>query len=192
MTICIVPTILQNSFEGNGWAPLTTTENGLNRKKTKTWRKFRRFQPEPIEPLEWKASENRLKPSMIEPPKLELKELLEHLEYAFLQGDDKLPLVISSASSAPKKTKLLEVLKNHKGAFAWSITDIKGIDNMEVFMDDFLVFGSSFNHCLNNMEKMLKRWLFEAFWDMQCDIRDLISDNGNEWRIACNATSIVG
>ncbi|GKB37634.1 hypothetical protein Tco_0882576, partial [Tanacetum coccineum] len=66
---------------------------------------------------------------MIEPPKLELKELPEHLEYAFLQGDDQLPVVISSALSAPKKIKLLEVLRNHKGAIAWSIADIKGIDS---------------------------------------------------------------
>ncbi|GJX09823.1 RNA-directed DNA polymerase [Tanacetum coccineum] len=30
-------------------------------------------------------------------------------------------------------------------------------DSMEVFMDDLSVFGSSFNHCLKNLEKMLKR-----------------------------------
>ncbi|GJW79318.1 reverse transcriptase domain-containing protein [Tanacetum coccineum] len=30
-------------------------------------------------------------------------------------------------------------------------------DKMEVFMDDFFVFGSSFDHCLKNLEKMLKR-----------------------------------
>ncbi|GJS42561.1 reverse transcriptase domain-containing protein [Tanacetum coccineum] len=30
-------------------------------------------------------------------------------------------------------------------------------DIMEVFMDDFSVFGSSFDHCLENLEKMLKR-----------------------------------
>ncbi|GKD33319.1 reverse transcriptase domain-containing protein [Tanacetum coccineum] len=30
-------------------------------------------------------------------------------------------------------------------------------DSMEVFMDDFYVFGSSFNHCLKNLERMLKR-----------------------------------
>ncbi|GKC63421.1 putative nucleotidyltransferase, ribonuclease H [Tanacetum coccineum] len=30
-------------------------------------------------------------------------------------------------------------------------------DSMEVFMDDFSVFGSSFDHCLKNLEKMLKR-----------------------------------
>ncbi|GJZ24858.1 DNA-directed DNA polymerase [Tanacetum coccineum] len=39
---------------------------------------------EPIEPLEWKALENILKPSIEEPPKVELKELPDHLEYAFL------------------------------------------------------------------------------------------------------------
>ncbi|GJS44569.1 hypothetical protein Tco_0594690 [Tanacetum coccineum] len=30
-------------------------------------------------------------------------------------------------------------------------------DSMEVFMDDFSIFGSSFNHYLKNLEKMLKR-----------------------------------
>ncbi|GKB13148.1 retrovirus-related pol polyprotein from transposon 17.6 [Tanacetum coccineum] len=30
-------------------------------------------------------------------------------------------------------------------------------DSMEVFIDDFSVFGSSFDHCLKNLEKMLKR-----------------------------------
>ncbi|GJU99755.1 DNA-directed DNA polymerase [Tanacetum coccineum] len=44
--------------------------------------------PEPLEPLEWKAPKNQLKPSIVEPPKLELKEKHEHLEYSFLQRDD--------------------------------------------------------------------------------------------------------
>ncbi|GJW16016.1 DNA-directed DNA polymerase [Tanacetum coccineum] len=39
---------------------------------------------EPVKPLEWKTPKNRLKPSSIKPPKLELKELPEHIEYAFL------------------------------------------------------------------------------------------------------------
>nr|GEW28874.1 hypothetical protein [Tanacetum cinerariifolium] len=47
---------------------------------------------ESIEPLEWKALKNWLKPSSVEPPKLELKELPEHLEYAFLQESNQLPL----------------------------------------------------------------------------------------------------
>ncbi|GJR34525.1 reverse transcriptase domain-containing protein [Tanacetum coccineum] len=70
-----------------------------------------------------------MKPSSVEPPRLELKELPEHLEYAFLQENNQLPVVISSALSTDEKTRLLEVLQNHKGAIAWSIADIKGIDS---------------------------------------------------------------
>ncbi|GKC92850.1 hypothetical protein Tco_1158292 [Tanacetum coccineum] len=95
---------------------------------------------EPVEPLEWKALDNQLKPSSVEPLKLELKELHEHLEYAFLQENNQLPVVISSALSIDKKTRLLEVLRNHKGAIAWSIADIKGIDSSfcthKILMED--------------------------------------------------------
>nr|GEV16269.1 hypothetical protein [Tanacetum cinerariifolium] len=31
------------------------------------------------------------------------------------------------------------------------------VDNMKVFMDDFFIFGSSFDYCLQNLEKTLKR-----------------------------------
>ncbi|GJX40272.1 reverse transcriptase domain-containing protein [Tanacetum coccineum] len=34
---------------------------------------------------------------------------------------------------------------------------LDGFSSMEVFMDDFSIFGSSFDHCLKNLEKMLKR-----------------------------------
>ncbi|GKA58027.1 hypothetical protein Tco_0757215 [Tanacetum coccineum] len=95
---------------------------------------------EPTEPLEWKALKNRLKPSSIKPPKLELKELPEHLEYAFLQENNQLLVVISSTLSIAKKSRLLEVLKNHKGAIAYSIANIKGIDSSfcthKILMED--------------------------------------------------------
>ncbi|GKA53193.1 DNA-directed DNA polymerase [Tanacetum coccineum] len=95
---------------------------------------------EPVEPLEWKAPENQLKSSSVEPPKLELKELPEHLEYAFLQENNQLPVVISSALSTVEKARILEVLRNHKGAIAWSIADIKRIDSSfcthKILMED--------------------------------------------------------
>ncbi|GJS54393.1 retrotransposon protein, putative, ty3-gypsy subclass [Tanacetum coccineum] len=95
---------------------------------------------EPVEPLEWKVPDNRLKPSSIEPPKLELNELPKHLEYAFLQEDNQFQVVISLTLSTDEKTRLLEVLRNHKGAIAWSITDIKGIDSSfcthKILMED--------------------------------------------------------
>ncbi|GKE19256.1 reverse transcriptase domain-containing protein, partial [Tanacetum coccineum] len=68
------------------------------------------------------------KPSIEEPPELELKDLPPHLEYAFLEGTDKLPVIISKELKDEEKASLLKVLKSHKRAIAWKISDIKGID----------------------------------------------------------------
>ncbi|GKF54018.1 hypothetical protein Tco_0160928, partial [Tanacetum coccineum] len=68
------------------------------------------------------------KPSIEEPPKLKLKDLPSHLEYAFLEGTDKLPVIIAKDLKYDKKDRLLKVLKSHKHAIAWKISDIKGID----------------------------------------------------------------
>nr|GEV07478.1 DNA-directed DNA polymerase [Tanacetum cinerariifolium] len=145
------------------------------------------------------------KSSVDEPPVVELKVLPPHLEYAFLEGDDKLPVIIEKYLSVEEKTALITVLKSHKRAIAWKLSDIKGINpefcthkilmeedftptvqhqrsvnpkihdvikqercmmaifhdmiekTMEVFMDDFSVFGNSFQSCLSHLEKMLKR-----------------------------------
>ncbi|GJR16764.1 reverse transcriptase domain-containing protein, partial [Tanacetum coccineum] len=68
------------------------------------------------------------KPSTEEAPELELKDLLSHLEYAFLEGTDKLPVKISKELKDDEKAALLKVLKSHKQAIAWKISDIKSID----------------------------------------------------------------
>ncbi|GJW05628.1 reverse transcriptase domain-containing protein [Tanacetum coccineum] len=68
------------------------------------------------------------KPSIEEPPELKLKDLPPHLEYAFLEETDKLPVIISKELKDEEKTALLKVLKSHKQAIAWKISDIKGID----------------------------------------------------------------
>nr|GEV12933.1 reverse transcriptase domain-containing protein [Tanacetum cinerariifolium] len=64
-----------------------------------------------------------------EPLELELKDLPSHLEYAYLEGVDKLPLIIAKDLKVDEKEALLKVLKSHKKAIAWKITDIKGIDH---------------------------------------------------------------
>ncbi|GJT74485.1 reverse transcriptase domain-containing protein [Tanacetum coccineum] len=69
-----------------------------------------------------------VKTSIEEPPDLELKDLPAHLEYAFLEKDNKLPVIISKDLKDDEKVKLIEVLKAHKSALAWKISDIKGID----------------------------------------------------------------
>nr|GEX73606.1 reverse transcriptase domain-containing protein [Tanacetum cinerariifolium] len=68
------------------------------------------------------------KSSIDEPPEVELKDLPPHLEYAFLEGDDKLLVIIAKDLSVEEKTALITVLKSHKRAIAWKLSDIKGID----------------------------------------------------------------
>nr|GEV05939.1 reverse transcriptase domain-containing protein [Tanacetum cinerariifolium] len=59
---------------------------------------------------------------------IKLKALPPHLEYAFLEDDDKLPVIIAKDLSVEEKTALLTVLKSHKRAIAWKLSDIKGIN----------------------------------------------------------------
>nr|GEY45975.1 reverse transcriptase domain-containing protein [Tanacetum cinerariifolium] len=66
--------------------------------------------------------------SIDEPPEVELKDLPPHLEYAFLEGDDKLPVITAKDLSVEEKTALITVLKSQKRAIAWKLSDIKGID----------------------------------------------------------------
>ncbi|GJU80352.1 reverse transcriptase domain-containing protein [Tanacetum coccineum] len=66
--------------------------------------------------------------SVNEPPEVELKDLPPHLEYAFLEGDDKLPIIIAKDLKNEEKAALIEVLKSHKRAIAWKLSDIKGIN----------------------------------------------------------------
>nr|GFC99058.1 reverse transcriptase domain-containing protein [Tanacetum cinerariifolium] len=68
------------------------------------------------------------KSSVDEPHVAELKELPPHLEYAFLEGDDKLPVIIAKDLSVEEKTALITILKSHKRAIAWKLSDIKGIN----------------------------------------------------------------
>nr|GEZ95159.1 retrovirus-related Pol polyprotein [Tanacetum cinerariifolium] len=71
---------------------------------------------------------------------VKLKDLPPHLEYAFLEGDDKLPVIIAKDLSMEEKTALITVLKSHKRAIAWKLFDIKGIDpefcNHKILMEE--------------------------------------------------------
>nr|GFA09097.1 reverse transcriptase domain-containing protein [Tanacetum cinerariifolium] len=58
------------------------------------------------------------KSSNDEPPEVELKDIPPHLEYAFLEGNDKLPVIIAKDLSVEEKTALKTVLKSHKRAIA--------------------------------------------------------------------------
>ena len=56
-----------------------------------------------------------------------MKQLLNHLRYAFLGGQYEFVVIISTSISSTEEEKRIEVLRRHKSALAWSIADIKGI-----------------------------------------------------------------
>nr|GFA52756.1 hypothetical protein [Tanacetum cinerariifolium] len=68
------------------------------------------------------------KSSIDEPPEVELKDLPPHLEYVFLEGNDKFPVIIAKDLSIKEKTVLITVLKSHKRDITWKLSDIKVID----------------------------------------------------------------
>ncbi|XP_038895976.1 uncharacterized protein LOC120084148 [Benincasa hispida] len=75
-------------------------------------------------------SERRIKPtrpSLEEPPELELKKLPGHLKYAFLGTNNTLPVIISINLTEPNEQSLLQLLKKHKRAIGWTLEDICGI-----------------------------------------------------------------
>nr|GEX82933.1 reverse transcriptase domain-containing protein [Tanacetum cinerariifolium] len=185
---------------------------------------FLSLKDDPTSPEELKICKAKTDKSSIDDPhEVELKDLPPHLEYEFLEGNDKLPVIITKDLSVEEKTALITVLKSHKRAIAWKLSDIKGIEpkfythkilmeddfeltvqhkrrvnpkihdviknevlklldvgliypisdspwrcmmaifhdmikkTMKVFMDDFSVFGNSFQTCLSHLKKMLKR-----------------------------------
>nr|GEX93209.1 reverse transcriptase domain-containing protein [Tanacetum cinerariifolium] len=84
------------------------------------------------------------KSSIDEPLEVKLKDLPPHLEYAFLEGDDKLLVII---------VKDLSTFQRCMMAIFHDMIE----KTMEVFMDVFSVFRNSFQRCLSHLKKMLKR-----------------------------------
>ncbi|GJY79515.1 reverse transcriptase domain-containing protein [Tanacetum coccineum] len=122
-----------------------------------------------------------IKSSIDDPAELELKDLPSHLEYAFLEGTDKLPVIISKElkdeeKGRPFKDQEKTTVTCPYGTFAYrrmhfGLCNAPGTfqrcmmanfhdmieETMEVFMYDFLVFEDSFSSCLSHLDKMLKR-----------------------------------
>ncbi|GJR65303.1 hypothetical protein Tco_0011368 [Tanacetum coccineum] len=85
------------------------------------------YSPLPLKDLKCEELKS-VKSSVDEPPELELKDLPSHLEYAFLEGTNKFPVIIAKNLKDEENERLIKVLKSHKQAIAWKLSDIKGID----------------------------------------------------------------
>nr|GFC74401.1 reverse transcriptase domain-containing protein [Tanacetum cinerariifolium] len=82
------------------------------------------------------------KSSIDKPPEVEFKDLPPHLKYTFLEGDDKLLIIIAKDLSFEEKSALIKVLKSHKQAISWKLSEIKGINpeyctHKILMVDDF-------------------------------------------------------
>nr|GEU40392.1 retrovirus-related Pol polyprotein from transposon 17.6 [Tanacetum cinerariifolium] len=105
----------------------------------------------------------KIKTSLEEPhTNLELKPLPDNLEYVFLK--EPFFFLLSYRLSFLKKTKTSSRmpfgLGNTPATFQRCFLAIFHDmieESVEVFMDDFSVFGISFDHCQNNLDKMLQR-----------------------------------
>ncbi|CAN6716285.1 unnamed protein product [Malus baccata var. baccata] len=87
-------------------------------------------------------STNKLLPSIIQAPILELKPLPSHLKYIFLGENETLPAIISSSLTAQEEEKLLRVLKEFKSALGWTLADIKGVSPTTCLHHIFLEEGA--------------------------------------------------
>ncbi|GJW21302.1 hypothetical protein Tco_0031924 [Tanacetum coccineum] len=86
------------------------------------------YSPLPLKDLKCEELKS-VKSSINEPPELELNDLPSHLEYAFLEGTNKLPVIIAKNLKDEENEHLIKVLKSLKQAITWKLSDIKGIDS---------------------------------------------------------------
>nr|KYP61763.1 hypothetical protein KK1_016273 [Cajanus cajan] len=69
-----------------------------------------------------------LVPSDVQPaPTPELKPLPENLKYAYLEDEERFPVIISTYLDVDQEDRLLHVLRKHKKAIGWTLEDISGI-----------------------------------------------------------------
>ncbi|RDX73928.1 Retrovirus-related Pol polyprotein, partial [Mucuna pruriens] len=62
------------------------------------------------------------------PPPMELKALLSHLKYAYLDEGQQLPVIIANNLHQEQEDKLLKVLRQYKKAIGWKLSDLTGIN----------------------------------------------------------------
>ncbi|RDX89350.1 Retrovirus-related Pol polyprotein, partial [Mucuna pruriens] len=63
------------------------------------------------------------------PPPIELKQLLSHLKYAYLDAEQQLSIIIANNLHKMQEEKLLRVLRQHKKTIGWKLSDLPGINS---------------------------------------------------------------
>ncbi|RDX92866.1 hypothetical protein CR513_24958, partial [Mucuna pruriens] len=66
--------------------------------------------------------------SIMQPPTLELKSLSEHLKYAYLEDNQKFPIIITNNLHSEQRERLLQVLRKNWKAIGWTLAYLLGIN----------------------------------------------------------------
>ncbi|CAN6677807.1 unnamed protein product [Malus baccata var. baccata] len=124
-------------------------------------------------------STNKLLPSIVQAPILDLKPLPSHLKYIFLGENEALLVIISSSLTAQEEEKLVRVLKEFKSALGWTLADIKGISPTTFMHHIFLEEGAKptreAQHRLNPpMMEVVKKEIIKL---LDCGVIYPISDS---------------
>ena len=106
--------------------PLLNVLHGFENKNTEDEAVFEyvsALESVPFQPLRWRhvfeslgEPKKLLQPSKVQPTKLELKVLPEHLKYAYLGADSSLPVIIAADLSSTEEDKLLRILRSFQDA----------------------------------------------------------------------------
>ena len=81
-----------------------------------------------IKPKFIRSRANKLDSSSIESsPSIKLKALPKHLKYAYLVEQDTLPVIVTSDLTGEQEEDLMTILRKHREAIGWMMTDIKGL-----------------------------------------------------------------
>nr|GEV41026.1 reverse transcriptase domain-containing protein [Tanacetum cinerariifolium] len=107
------------------------------------------------------------KPSIDEPSELELKELPSHLEYTFLEGIDKLPVIISKELKDEEKSALLKEITKTFPLETLGMIAFRG-DSSTLWFSDIANYHAG-NFIVKGMSSQQKKKFFmdveHYFWD---------------------------
>nr|GEY51363.1 reverse transcriptase domain-containing protein [Tanacetum cinerariifolium] len=130
---------------------------------------------------ELKACEaKKIKSSIDKPPEVELKDLPPHLEYVFLEGDNKLPVIIAKELRDEEKSALIKVLKSYKRAIAWKLFDIQEKTTFTCPYVTFAYRRMPFGLC--NAPGTFQRCMLAIFHDMVEKTMEVFMDDFSVFR----------
>nr|GEW11507.1 reverse transcriptase domain-containing protein [Tanacetum cinerariifolium] len=128
---------------------------------------------------ELKACEAKtIRSSIDEPPEVELKDLPPHLEYAFLECDNKLPVIIAKEFRDEEKSALIKVLKSHNRAIAWKLSDIQEVEKL---LDAGLIYPISDSPWVSPVHCVPKKDGFTVVANQENEL--ILTRLVTEWRV---------